>query len=425
MSTHPSKDIIGTKGKELKSKRVVLCITGSVAAVQCPEIARTLMRHGAEVFTVMSPMAQKIIHPYLMEWATGNSVVTELTGKIEHVALAGERSEKADLVLVAPATANTISKIACGIDDTPVTSVVSTAFGSNIPILIAPAMHESMYTHPILDENIKKLQALGVEFIGPRVEEGKAKIAETKEIVDAVIRKLTVKQDFSELKLLVTAGPTLEYIDPVRVITNKSSGRMGVAIVEEALSRGAEVTLVYGLGRTVPPRKARTISVETTEQMCDAVVSELKSRRYDVVIAVAAAADWTPEKRYSYKVSTHKVSTLNVRLKPTKKIVDYVKKVSSETFLVMFRAEYKLSRKDLIESAYRRLLESEADLIVVNDVGKKGVGFGTETNEVFIVDKEKKVIHVPLAPKREVARKILDVVSEKIKTRVSRKSTRR
>ena len=415
MFTHPSKDIAGTKGEQLKDKHVALCITGSVAAVQCPEIARTLMRHGAEVFAVMSPMAQKIIHPYLMEWATGNAVVTELTGKIEHVALVGEHPKTADLVLVAPATANTISKIACGIDDTTVTSVVSTAFGSNVPIIIVPAMHQSMYNHPILTENIRKLNALGVEFVGPRIEEGKAKIAETKDILDAVTRRLAVKQDFAGMKVLVTAGSTVEHIDPVRVITSRSSGRMGVAIVEEALSRGAEVTLVYGLGKAVPPLGALVISVETTEQMLEAFVSELESKKYDVVIAVAAAADWTVEKPYSYKVSTHKLRSLDLRLKPTRKIIDYVKKASSKTFLVAFRAEYKLSKKDLIESGYKRLLGADADLIVVNDVGKKGVGFGTETNEVFIVDKEKKVVHIPLAPKREVARKILDVVNEKIK----------
>jgi len=415
LSVHPSKDIVGTKGKELKDKCIVLCITGSVAAVQCSEIARTLMRHGAEVFAVMSPMAHKIIHPYLMEWATGNAVVTELTGKIEHVALVGEHPKKADLVLVAPATANTISKIACGIDDTTVTSVVSTAFGSKTPIIIVPAMHQSMYTHPILTENINKLKALGIKFVGPRIEEGKAKIAETREIANAVMYKLVVEQDFSGLRVLVTAGPTVEHIDPIRVITNRSSGKMGVAIVEEALDRGAEVTLVYGLGRATSPLDAHVISVETTEQMHEAVVSELKSKKHDVVIAVAAAADWTVKKPFSHKVSTHKLDSLDLKLKPTKKIIDHVKKVSPKTFLVAFRAEYKLSKKELIESAYKRLLEADADLIIVNDVGKKGVGFGTETNEIFIVDKKKKAIHVPLAPKREVAAKILDVVNKKMK----------
>ncbi|MDI6690511.1 MAG: bifunctional phosphopantothenoylcysteine decarboxylase/phosphopantothenate--cysteine ligase CoaBC [Candidatus Bathyarchaeota archaeon] len=415
MQFHPSKDILGTKSELLKGKRIVLCITGSVAAVQCPEIARALMRHGAEVFAVMSPAAQKIIHPHLMEWATGNAVITELTGKIEHIALVGAREKKADLVLVAPATANTISKIACGIDDTAVTSVASTAFGSKTPLIIVPAMHESMYVHPILIENIKRLKALGVEFVGPRIEEGKAKIAETREIVDVAIRKLTVKRDFSGLKVLVTAGPTVEHIDPVRVISNKSSGKMGVAIVEEALSRGAEVTLVYGLGTASPPCGVKVLRVETTEEMYEAVVSELKARKYDLVVAAAAAADWMPVKAFSRKVSTHRIRSFSLKLKPTLKIVDAVKKVNPKTFLVAFRAEYNLPEKELIESAYDRLKRAEADLIVVNDVGKEGVGFGTDTNEVFMVDTDKKVVHVPLAPKREIAKKILDVAIGKMK----------
>ena len=419
MSAHPSKHIVGTESIKLKGKRIVLCVTGSVAAVQSPEIARTLMRHGADVFAVMSPMSGKIIHPYLMEWATGNGVVTELTGKIEHVSLVGEHSLRADLVLVAPATANTISKIACGIDDTTATSVVSTAFGSNCPIIIVPAMHESMYNHPILTKNIKELKALGVEFVSPRIEEGKAKIAENKEILDAVIRKLSAKQDFSRLRVLITAGATVEHIDPVRVITNRSSGKMGVAMAEEALSRGAEVTFVYGSGTEAPPSRARLLIAETTEQMHDAVVSELKSKNYDVVIAVAAAADWTLEKPFSYKVSSHELHSLELKLKPTTKIIDSVKKVSPRTFLVAFRAEYKLPNKALIESAYKRMMKARADLIVVNDVGRKGSGFGTDTNEVFIIDAKKKTMHVQLTKKREVAGKILDVVSGKIKPRQS------
>lgn len=412
---HPSKDIVGTEGNELKRRRIVLCITGSVAAAECPEIARTLMRHGAEIYTVMSPASVKIIHPYLMQWATGNDVITELTGRVEHVTLAGEHPRKADIVLVAPATANTISKIACGIDDTTVTSVVSTAFGSSIPIVVVPAMHESMYKHPVLTEHIKMLKALGVEFIGPRIEEGKAKIAEISEIVHAIIQKLTVNGDLSGSNILITSGPTIEFIDPVRIVTNRSSGKMGVALAEVALSRGARVTLVYGPGAATPPTRANVISVETTENMYDAVVTELKSKKYDIMVAAAAAADWTVEKPYVHKVSTHKLKKLELRLKPTKKIIDSVKKVCPQTFLVAFRAEYKLSKQALIESAYARLVEAKADLVVVNDVGKQGAGFGTETNEVFIVDKEKRAVHVPLVSKLEVAQRIFDIVQEKIK----------
>ncbi|MEM2875924.1 MAG: flavoprotein [Candidatus Bathyarchaeia archaeon] len=185
-----SKDIVGTKGTELKGRRIALCLTGSVAVAKAPEIARELMRHGAEVHVFMSPSAQRLISSTLMEWATGNPVVTEITGAVENVAMCGSHAGKADLVIVAPATANTIGKIAAGIDDTCVTTLVSTALGARIPILVAPAMHESMYNHPLVVENIGKLKSIGVLFVGPRVVEGKAKIAGVDEVVESAIRVL-------------------------------------------------------------------------------------------------------------------------------------------------------------------------------------------------------------------------------------------
>lgn len=414
MAFHTSKDIVGTKSTVLSGRLVVLCITGSVAAVKSPDIARDLMRHGAEVHTVMSQNARLILHPYMMEWATGNPVVTELTGKVEHVTLAGEHRRRADLILVAPSTANTLSKIACGIDDTTVTTVVSTAFGSGIPILIVPAMHESLYKHPIVAGNIEKLKGLGVDFVGPRFEEGKAKIADVSEVVEAVISKLTAKWDYAGRKVVVTAGPTIEHIDPVRVITNRSSGKMGVAVSEEALSRGAKVTLIYGPGTAVPPEEARVVRVESTEEMHEAVVSELEAERCDVFVATAAVADWTPEKPFERKVSTHTRQAMDLRLKPTPKIINVVKEISPATFLIAFRAEHGLSDEELVESAHRSLKTARADLIAANDVGREGAGFEVDTNEVFIVDGDRNVIHVPVAPKREIARRILDVVAERL-----------
>lgn len=414
MKSHPSNDIVGTRGNELKDKSIVLCITGSVAAVQCSEIARELMRHGAEVFVIMSHMAQKIIHPYLMEWATGNPVVTELTGKLEHVALVGEYPNTADAILIAPATANTISKIACGIDDTPVTSVASVAFGLKVPLLIVPAMHESMYRHSILTDHIKRLQALGVEIIGPRIEEGKAKIEVTEEIVEAVIQKLAPK-DMIGVRVLVTAGPTIEYIDPIRVITNKSSGKMGIAVAEEARRRGAEVTLIIGREMVAPPVGVKVIHAETTKEMRTAVLSELKSTHYRVFVATAAAADFEPEKMFESKVDTHTTPELELKLKSTPKIIDEAKKNSPKTFLVAFKAEYKLSDKDLVDNAYKRLKTSNANLIVANDVGRQGAGFQTDTNEVFVINKNKKVMHIPLTSKKEIAQKLLDIIVEEIR----------
>ena len=409
-----SKDIVGTKGEELKGRKIVLCLTGSVAVAKAPELARELMRHGAEVYVFMSKAAQELVSPKLMEWATGNPVVTELTGAVEHVAMAGKHPERADLVLVAPATANTIGKMAAGIDDTPVTTLVSTALGSGIPILVAPAMHESMYDHPIVEENIRKLKSIGVWFVGPRLVEGKAKVAEVDEIVEYTIRILREPKDLEGKRVLVTAGPTLEYIDPVRIITNRSSGKMGMAIANEALRRGAEVTVIYGPGTAPPPYGAKVVRVETTEEMHKALVSELEGGRYDVVVAAAAVSDWIPERSYGYKLPSNTLREFTLRLKAAPKLVEYVKRLSPKSFLVAFKAVYRLSVDGLIEEGYRKLVEADADLIVVNDVGRAGSGFMVDTNEVYIVDRDKNVLHVPLSPKTFVAEKILDCVVEKL-----------
>jgi len=410
---HTSKQIIVSKGDDLRGRKIVLCITGSVAAVRSPEIARELMRRGAEVFAVMTPLAQKIIHPYVMEWATGNPVVTELTGQIEHVTYAGEHPDRADLILVAPCTANTIGKAAAAIDDTPVTTTLTTAIGSGIPIMIAPAMHGSMYKHPIVIENIKKLQSIGVEILTPRVEEEKAKIPETMDIVEDVVRKLTAKRDLEGRRILVTAGPTREYIDAFRFISNPSSGKMGVAVAEEALRRGAEVTFIYGPGTVAPPSGADVVNVETTEEMLDATVKALKEKKHNAAILTAAASDFGPVKRDIVKTPSS-VGKWTLALKSLPKVVEQVKRADPETFLVGFKAEYNVSDEELVERARRRLKEAGMDLIVANDVSREDIGFGTEKDEVFIVDSGKNIVHVPTTSKRDIAERLMTIISERL-----------
>lgn len=403
------KDIIGSRGKELRGKKVVLCITGSVAAVESPGIARELMRHGAEVIPVMSKNARQIIHPDLMEWATGNQVVTRLTGRLEHIELAGHWRGRADLILVAPCSSNTISKIACAIDDTSVTTIVSTGLGTGVPIVIAPAMHISLYDHPIIREHVRKMRSLGIDIVEPKVEEGKAKIATSDEIIRAVIGRLATK-DMDQLKVLVTAGTTYEFLDPIRFFGNKSSGKMGIALAEEASVRGADVTLLLGPTSVVPPPVIETMRVETTSQMHEVAVNQLKSKRYDIFLAAAAVADFSPEKSFKEKIESDEVDQVDVRLARTPKIIDEVKRVSPKTFLVAFKAEYKLPDEELITRAFDRLRRASADLIVVNDVAREGCGFGSETNEVFVVDAKKNVSHISLTTKREIGKQIFDRV---------------
>ena len=409
MENHPSREIIGTKGNELRNKRIALCITGSVAAIRAPELARLLMRHGCEVHAVMSAASKVIIHPNVMEWATGNPVVTELSGKIEHIDLGGKTKGRTDLILIAPSTANTISKIAAGIDDTPVTSVISVAFGSGIPIIIVPAMHECMYRHPILVENMKKLRALDVEFVEPIVEEGKAKIADNEIIVEAVIRRLGGR-DLAGRRVLVTAGPTMEYIDPIRIETNKSSGRMGMAMALEAYRRGADVTVVGDLEQTNLPSNISLRRSETTQEMREAVEKSLESERYDFFIAAAAAADYAPAEKRPNKIATKDVPELTLRLVATPKIIDRVKEIRPQIFLVGFKAEHDVSDEELLGKGKRFLRDSKVDLLILNDVGKLGSGFRVMTNEIFIMDRNGEITHVPLASKTEIAKKVWDKV---------------
>jgi phosphopantothenoylcysteine decarboxylase/phosphopantothenate--cysteine ligase len=410
---HTSKSIIGTKSRELLGKKIILCVTGSVAAIRSPDIARELMRLGADVHVVMSKMAEHVVHPDMLHWATGNPVVTELTGDIEHVQYGGEHKEHADLILIAPSTANTIGKVAAGIDDTPVTTLLTTAIGAGIPVIIAPAMHASMYKHPIVNENIRKLQSIGIEVLMPRFEEGKAKIPGTEEIVAAVIKKLNKQQDLKGKCVLITVGPTRTYIDAFRYITNPSSGKMGNAIAEDALERGAKVTMIYGPATTSPPPNSKVIKIETTEEMLNAVVGELKSKQYDAAILSAAASDWGPADRKMEKTPSSQ-GEWTLKLKALPKITAEVKKTVPKVFLVGFKAEYNITEEELIDRSYKRLKEMRMNLIVANDVSKENIGFNVDTNEVYIIDAKRKVLHIALTSKKEIASKLLDLVRDQL-----------
>ena len=405
MSEHPSKDIVGSDGNELKGRKIVLCVTASVAAYKAVDLARLLMRHGADVYTVMSKSTKILLTPDIMKWATGNDVVTELTWKLEHIQLADYG--RSDLILIYPCTGNTMSKIANGIDDTPVTSVASVALGSKIPIMIAPAMHEAMYENPILQKNMEALKGL-VEFIEPNIVEGKAKIADPETVLNAVLSKMRSNSQLRGKNILITAGATLEHIDPIRVVTNPASGKLGAAIAKEAISMGANVTLVYGHGYADLPSSARIINAKTSDEMMEAVVNELKNNNYHIAIMTAAVSDFKPESPKDVKMETRDNKQITITLKTTSKIVDRIKKVSPSTFLVAFKADSNVSDDELIKSAYDKMHECNADLMVANDVGRKGSEMGSDTSEVFIIGKDKKVRHLPIQTKQSVARVLLE-----------------
>jgi len=381
---HPSLDIVNSSGVELSGKKIVLCVAGSVAAYKAIELARLLMRHGADVTCVTSSAVTKLVQPDYFKWATGNEVITKLTGELEHIRLADYN--QADLIVVYPATANTLGKLANGIDDTPVSTVLTVGFGSKIPILMCLAMHASMYDNVAVKKNIEFLKNK-IDFQKPQMIEGKAKAPEPKDVLDHILKKYGFSSILKNKKILMTAGPTIEYIDPVRVITNQSSGKTGVLLASELISAGSKVTLVYGPGIEKPPKGAKVIKVLTSKEMFDVVKQEMK-KKFDVVIMAAATADYTPENPSKKKIKSGP-ERIKISLKKIPKIIDQIKKYQKNVLLVGFKAEVNLSKKDLIRVAKQKLQDSKADMIIANDIGSSRYRKNPENNEVFIIDSGK------------------------------------
>jgi phosphopantothenoylcysteine decarboxylase / phosphopantothenate---cysteine ligase len=393
-------DISGTVSETLSGKRIVVGVTGSIAAVRVVDLIRDLIRRGAEVHCVASLASQQILHPYALEYASTYPVITEITGRVEHVEYCGVDGI-ADLLLVAPATANTIGKMALGIDDTPVTTFATTAIGSGKSVMIVPAMHEAMYQHPAVLKNLENLRNMGVIVVDPRIEEGKAKIADSARVVLEVERLLGPK-DLQGKKILITSGSNAESIDPIRILTNRASGKTGVALALEARRRGAEVILIHRFILDIPVRQ---VYAESAQEMLDAVLGEL-SMGCDALIGVAAVADYTLD------ASVEKIKSgqdLVLRLKTTKKILKAARDAHPNLRIVGFKAETNLTDELLAASAKKSLLDNKLDLVVANDVAQSGMG--TEENRVLIINKEgaRRVVE---GKKSKIARMIIEALVE-------------
>ena len=407
---HPSLDIVGSYGVELSEKKIVLCVAGSVAAYKAIELARLLMRHGADVTCVTSDAVTKLVQPDYFKWATGNEVITKLTGELEHIRLADYN--QSDLIIVYPATANTLGKLANGIDDTPISTVLTVGFGSKIPILMCLAMHASMYDNAAVKKNVDFLKNK-IEFLTPYMIEGKAKASEPEDVLEYVLRKFGFSSILKNKKVLITAGPTIEYIDPIRIITNQSSGKTGVLLASELISSGAKVTLVYGPGIENPPKGAKIIKISTSKEMFNVVKKEM-SKKLDIVIMAAAVSDYTPENTSKNKIKSTK-NKIKISLKKTPKIIDQIKKYQKNIFLVGFKAETNLSKKELITLAKKKMNESSADMIVANDIGSIRYRKNPESNEVLIINSHK-VISSGWMKKEKIAKFIRKEIEQQLKT---------
>ncbi|HIH69817.1 bifunctional phosphopantothenoylcysteine decarboxylase/phosphopantothenate--cysteine ligase CoaBC [Methermicoccus shengliensis] len=385
--------------RTLEGRTVVLGVCGSIAAVRCVDIAHALRRRGARVVPVMSEAARKIVHPHALQYACGNDVITEITGDVEHVRWCGIGGE-ADVLLIAPATSNTISKIAHGIDDTPVSTFATTAL-AHMPVLIAPAMHESMYTHPFVRESLEALKGVGVVIVGPRMEEGRAKIASTEHIVLEVERACG-SGELSGMRAVVTAGATAEPWDAVRVLTSRASGRTGREIALELYRRGAEVVLVHAGEMHCPALEQR--SVLTSRDMLEACIEECE-KGCDIFIASAAVSDYSPV-RVEGKVPSG-VNDMSMKLEPTPKVLRAVRRAAPDALVVGFKAEAGVDDAQLEQRAREFMEENELAMVVANDIARGGMG--TVDNRVLIVSEGTRV-RVVEGQKDEIAYEIVNEI---------------
>jgi len=357
----------------LSGVNVALGVTGSIAAVKVVELAHELRRRGASVRAVTTESARSIVHPWAVEFATDAPAVTEITGGVEHVELCG-RDGWADVFLVAPATANTVGKVAAAVDDSPVTTCATTALGAGVPVVVAPAMHEPMYDHPGVLDAIERVESWGVDFVDPRVEEGKAKIASEEAIVLAAARAAGDRPLDGE-HVVVTSGATSEPVDPVRVLTNRSSGKTGRAVAAACYARGADVTLVHGDG-DVPYAEVR--DVETAAEMTAAALDACEGA--DALVSAAAIGDYTVVDPRDEKIRSGQELTLS--LEPTPKLLDAVRDDHPDLPVVGFKAETSGGDDDAMVEAARGILDrSGLSFVVANDAGVMG---DEDTRALFV-----------------------------------------
>jgi len=356
----------------LSGVNVALGVTGSIAAVRTVALAHELRRQGAAVRAVTTPAAESIIHPWALEFATEHEAVTEITGAIEHVELCGVDGW-ADVLLIAPATANTVGKMAAAIDDTPVTTAATTALGADLPVVVAPAMHEPMYDHPGVLDSLDTLESWGVPFVEPRIEEGKAKIAAEADIVLETARA-TTDRVLADRKVIVTSGATTESIDPIRTLSNRASGRTGRAVARACYARGADVVLVHDGPES---RWATVEPVESAEEMLDATRSHTADA--DALVSAAAVSDYTVE-RAPEKLRSGQ-EDLALELEPTPKLVDTVRADHPDLPIVGFKAESEGEDADVVDRA-RDLLERAGMAFVVGN--RASVMGETETRAILV-----------------------------------------
>lgn len=397
---HPVENIRGIASDHLSGRRIVVGVSGSIAAVKVVELCRELIRHGATVHVVMTDAAQAIVTPAALEFGSGNPVITKLGGQVEHVQLLGDVPEKADLFLVAPATANTVSKMALGIDDSPVTTCATVAIGTKTPIVIAPAMHDAMLQHPVVAEHAQKLRDMGMTWVEPRHEEKKAKLADIDAIVDACIRTLAHGPHVGR-RVLVVGGATAEPLDPVRVVTNRSSGKSALILSQELRRAGADVTLWYGHAtEPVPEHLADATTRFATH--AELMQKAKEAAAFDEVWMPAAINDYAPEPAPD-KIGSEQ-DGITVAMKPLEKVIAVLREALPDADLIGFKAESDAGK---LEAQAKDRLERYGCRFIVANTAE---AFGADDTTIHLIGHD--ATRVLTGSKSTVLRDVVRAVGE-------------
>lgn len=394
---HPTKTLHGAKSKLLDGKKLVVAVTSSIAAIEAPRLMRELIRHGAEVYCIMTEETKDIVGKYSLEFGCGNEVMDKITGKIEHVDL----YNKCDGMIVFPATANIISKISLNIADN-IVNTTAMMFLEKKPIIIAPSMHQNMLD--TVKPHIKNLSEKNKVFVmGSKMEEEKAKAISIDEVSKLAIDVFSEKSKEERKKVLILSGGTAEPIDKVRVITNLSSGKTGVSLAEEFCRQNYDVEVIKGLGKDVP-YYIKSENVITSQEM---LKKALELGKYaDIIISCAAISDYAPETNFEGKLSSD-IKTQVIQLKQTPKVLEELRKKFPKKIIIGYKAEYGTNLDELKEKAQSRLEKYNLDVIIANDLSKHY--FGDDSNEVLIIDKEKAL--KVFGTKDEISKKIVEIVN--------------
>lgn len=394
----------------METKTVVIGVTGGIAVYKALDVISRLRKENIDVHVIMTKSAIEFVNPISFQSLSQNMVIKDMfeepkAWEIQHIALA----KKADLLLVVPATANIIGKVANGIADDMLTTTI---MATRAPVIFAPAMNVNMYNNKIVQDNIQKLKAYGYDFISPTSgrlacgDIGQGKLAQTEDIFEIVMSNLYPIKDMLGIKVLVTAGPTIAPIDPVRFITNRSTGKMGYAIAREAIDRGAIVTLISGPCHEKVPFGVKVIGINTNEEMREAVISNYDDS--DIVISAAAVADYKPKIYSSSKIKKSE-NQLNLQFVRDNDILSELGSLKKKQILVGFAAE----SDDLLQNAKAKLLKKNLDYIVANDITKAGIGFGTVDNKVIILSKDSSPLALDKMTKKQVAMELFTLINKK------------